>query len=128
MRRCSQSAGASTPSPSTGDGPALDAQQLLDDALRLLVAAFAEVLVADDAVGVDEVQRRPVVVGERVPDLVVVVDGDRVVDRSLAGRAPHAVDVVLEGEFGRVDADDDQPVVAVGRATTRGRRALGAAS
>src|SRR3954467_180936 len=38
------------------DGLALDAQQLLDDALRLLVAAFAEVLVADDAVGVGEVQ------------------------------------------------------------------------
>src|SRR5918998_3081890 len=93
---------------------AVDAQELLDDALELLVASFAEVLVADDAVAVGEVQRRPVVVGEGAPDLVVVVDHDRVVDRSLACRAPHAVDVVLEGELGRVDADDDQPIVAVG--------------
>jgi hypothetical protein len=36
----------------------LDAQQLLDEALGLLVAAFAKVLVADDAVRVGEVKRR----------------------------------------------------------------------
>jgi hypothetical protein len=50
-------------------------------------------------------------IGERAPDLVVVVDGDRVVDRSLLDRAPHAVDVMLEGELRRMNADDDQPVV-----------------
>ena len=81
---------------------------------ELLVASFAEVVVADDAVAVGEVQRRPRVVRERAPDLVVVVDRDRVVDRSLLRCASHAFDVVLEGELGRVDADDDQPVVAVG--------------
>jgi hypothetical protein len=48
-----------------GDELPLDAQQLLDDALRLLVASFTEALVADDPVGVDEVQRRPVVVREQ---------------------------------------------------------------
>ena len=96
------------------DRLALDAEQPLDDPLRLLVASLAEVLVADDAVGVDEVQRRPVAVREGAPDLVVVVDRDRVVDRALLRRAPHAVDVVLERELGRVDADDDQPVVPVG--------------
>ena len=63
---------------------------------------------------VDEVERRPVVVVEGAPDRVVVVDRDRVVDRSLLDRPPHAVDVVLERELRRVDADDDQPVVAVG--------------
>jgi hypothetical protein len=46
--------------PFDGDEFALDAEQPLDDALRLLVASFTEVLVADDAVRVDEVQRRPV--------------------------------------------------------------------
>jgi hypothetical protein len=34
------------------------------------------VVVADDAVGVDEVQRRPVVVVEGAPNCVVVVDRD----------------------------------------------------
>jgi len=42
----------------------------------LLVASFADVVVADDAVGVDEVQRRPVVVVEGAPNCVVVVDRD----------------------------------------------------
>jgi hypothetical protein len=72
------------------------------------------VLVADDALAVDEVERRPVVVGEGVPDRVVVVLGDGVVDPALLVGLAHEVDVVLEGELGRVDADDDQPVVAVG--------------
>ena len=48
------------------------------------------------------------------PDLVVVVDRDRVVDRSLLDRLPHAVDLVLERELRRVDSDDDKPVVSVG--------------
>jgi hypothetical protein len=42
-----------------GDELAVDAEQLLDEALRFLVASFAEVPVADPAVGVDEVERRP---------------------------------------------------------------------
>ena len=75
---------------------ALDTQQLLNDALRLLVAAFTEVVVADEAVGVHEVERRPVVIGEGAPDLVVVVDRERVVDPALLRRPPHAVDLMLE--------------------------------
>src|ERR671917_875231 len=59
---------------------AVDPEQLLDDALRLLVAPLAEVLVADDAVLVYEVERRPVVVGEGAPDGVVVVLRNRIVD------------------------------------------------
>jgi hypothetical protein len=74
------------------DELALDAEQSLDRALRLLVASFAEVVVADDAVPVDEVERRPVVVVEGAPDLVLVVDGDRLVDSSLLRRFPHAVE------------------------------------
>ena len=100
--------------PFDGDELALDAEQTLDDALGLLVASFAEVLVADDALRVDEVQRRPVVVVEGAPDRVVVVGSDRVVDRSLLRRHPHPVDLVLERELRRVDSDDDQAVVAVG--------------
>src|SRR3954447_1568665 len=71
---------------------ALNTQQALDDPLELLVAAFAEVMVADDSAPVGEVEGRPVVVGEGAPDLVVVVDSDRVVDLPLPCGAPHAVD------------------------------------
>ena len=82
--------------------------------LGLLVAPLAEVLVADDAVRVDEVERRPVVVGEGGPDLVVVVGRDGVVDVPHLDRLPDEIDVVLEPELRRVNSDDDQPVVAVG--------------
>jgi hypothetical protein len=92
----------------------LDAQEPLDDALGLLVAAFAEVVVADHALRVHEVERRPRTVGEAVPDRVGVVDSDRIVDRSLIDRPAHAVDVVLERELRRMDAEDDQTVVPVG--------------
>jgi hypothetical protein len=80
----------------------------------LLVAPLAEVLVADDAVRVDEVERRPVAVVEGAPHRVVVVDDDRVIDRSLLGRPPHAVDVVLERELRCVDSEHDQAVIPVG--------------
>src|SRR5919112_6540666 len=93
---------------------ALDAEEFLDHALRLLVAPLAEMLVADDAVRVDEVERRPVIVGEGAPDRVVVVGRDRIVDRSLLRGPPHAVDVVLERELWGMDADHDQAVVPVG--------------
>src|SRR5436190_8160923 len=99
--------------PFDGHELALDAEQPLDEALRLLVTPFAQVLVADDAVRVDEVERRPSIVVESAPDVVVVVERDRVVDRSLLRGLPHALDLVLERELRRVDADHDQPVVSV---------------
>ena len=49
------------------------AQELLDDALALLVAAFSELVVTDPALGVHDVQGRPIPVAERPPDRVVVV-------------------------------------------------------
>ena len=79
----------------------------------MLVASFTEVLIADDPLLVDEIERRPVMVGKGAPDRVVAVNRDRVVDLSLSGRLPDAVDLVLESELRRVGADDNQPVVPV---------------
>ena len=81
--------------------------------LRLFVTTFAEVLIADDALGVDEVERRPVVVVEGFPDLVVVVHCNGIVDVAIFDCLPYAVDLVLEPELWGVDADDDQPVVRI---------------
>jgi len=63
------------------------------------------VVIADEALRVDEIQRRPIVVGEGAPNLVVVVDRDRVIDRSVLRRLAHAGDVVLERELRRVDSE-----------------------
>jgi hypothetical protein len=85
--------------PFDADELAHDDKQLLDGAPGLLVASFADVAVGDDAVRVDDVERRPVVVVEGGPDCVVVVDRGRVVDPSL-GRLPDAADLVLGRELG----------------------------
>ena len=71
-------------------------------------------LVPDHAVGVDEVERRPVVVVEGAPDRVVVVDArpdSRSARSFVASRTRSSV--VLERELRRVDSDDDQPVISV---------------
>ena len=107
--------------PLDGNGHALDAEQPLDDALGLLIVSLAEVVVTDDAIAVYEVERWPVMVFESSPDGVVVIDRDRVVDPSLLRRLADTVNVMLEGEFRRVDADHDQPVSLGRSATRRGR-------
>ena len=111
------------PPASTRTSSLVDAQQLLDRPLGLLVGALAEMLEADAPVAVDQVERRPVVVVERPPDRELVVDHDRVADAQLAHRAAHVVEVVLEAELGRVHADDDQPAVAIALMPTPGRTA-----
>ena len=116
------------PTTLNGHWLAFDIEQPLEDTFGLFVAALAEVVIADDAVPVDEVERRPVVVLEGAPDLVVVVDRDRVVDPSLDGRPPDKVDLVLKRELRRVDSNDHQPVVAVRPGPRPGRTARCAAS
>jgi hypothetical protein len=96
------------------DEVAFDAEQPLDDADRLLVPSFTEVVVADGAVRVDDVERRPKVIVERAPHRVVVVERDGVLDPAGLRRSPDELDVVLERELRGVDADHDQSVVRVG--------------
>ena len=97
----------------TGVGGSVLGQQLLDHHFRLLVFAFAEVVVPDAALRVGEVQGRPVVVGEGAPYRVVVVDRDRVIDPHVLHSAADVVEIVLEPEFGGVNPDHDQPVAGV---------------
>ena len=88
-------------------------QQQLNDALGFVVVAFAEMMVADTAFGIDEVMRRPVVVIERAPDLVVVVDGHRIIDLEIGHCLLDVTDDLLEGEFRRVHADYHKTLVLV---------------
>jgi hypothetical protein len=63
--------------------------------------------------GIDEVQGRPVSVAEGIPDRVVVVDHDRIVDPQVLGGSADVVEVVLDVELRGVDAEHDQPLVLV---------------
>jgi hypothetical protein len=76
-------------------------QQLLDDHFRLLVLAFAEMVMPDTPLHVGEVQRGPVVTVEGTPYRVVVVDRDRVVDPHAFHGAAYVIHVVLERELVR---------------------------
>ena len=50
---------------------------------------------------------------ERAPHRVVAVDRDREVDRHVPDGHPNVVDVLLERELGRMDADHDQSLLLV---------------
>ncbi len=90
-------------------------QQLLDHHLGHRVLALAEMVVPDAALGIRDVQRRPEVVRERCPHPVVAVDGDRVLDAEAARPRNDVVDVALETELGRVNADHRETGVRVFR-------------
>ena len=62
---------------------------------------------------VDEVFGGPVMVVKGIPRRVVVVERDRIVDAQRSHRPPDVRRDVLEGELGRVDADDHETLRAV---------------
>ncbi len=70
-------------------------------------------MVADAALRVDEIMRRPVLIEEGAPDRVIAVDRDRIADLEVGDGGAHVLAALLEREFGRVHADHDQPLVAV---------------
>ncbi len=88
-------------------------EQLAYVGLGDVVVALAEMCVADVAVPVDEVLRRPVLVPERRPRAVLAVERDRVADAQPLDRAADVRGHRLERELGRVDANDHEPVLAV---------------
>jgi hypothetical protein len=97
----------------TGEIGAVLRQQPPEHQLRLHEVALAEPVVADPPGGIHEVQRRPEVVGERLPDGVVAVERDGIGDPHALHRPADVVDVTLEGELRRMHAEDDQPLVPV---------------
>ena len=86
VRSVPQSAGTSKPLRLHGHEIRIDTfrarfeEELLDDHLGHRVLALAEVVVSDPPLGVRDVERRPEVVREGLPDPVVAVDRDRVLD------------------------------------------------
>jgi hypothetical protein len=88
-------------------------QKTLNDRFSALIFAFAELVVADLAIGIDDVHRGPILIAECAPYPVVAIDGDRIIDpKCLHGRS-NVVDVPLEPEFGRVHANHDQSLILV---------------
>ena len=89
------------------------AEQPPDRGLRPAVLALAEVHAPDPSRPVDQVLRRPVLVGVCVPGAVGVVERDRVAHAEAANGIPDVPQHALERELGRVHADDDEAVPPV---------------
>src|SRR5437773_12043221 len=89
------------------------AQELLNDRLRALVLALAELVMPDLAVRIDDIHGGPITIAECVPYRGVAVDRDGIVDAEHLERRPNVVDVLLEPEFGRVHADHDESLIPV---------------
>ena len=78
-----------------------------------MVATFAELDVANSALSVDQVVRRPEAVAVVGPRAEVVVERDGVFDRIVLGTGLHVGGNLLKGVLGGVHADDVQPEVLV---------------
>src|SRR5262249_48848431 len=88
-------------------------EQALNDHLRLLVRALAEMVVPYTPLRIDEIQRRPIIVVEGAADYRLAVDGNRIVDPQRLNLPADIVDVPFKSEFRRVDTDHDQSLVFV---------------
>src|SRR5205823_10886193 len=89
------------------------AQELLDDPFRLFVSALTKLMVPDPPLRIDDVERRPVMVVECAPDRRVVVHRDGKIDLPVLHSPADVVEVFLESELRRVNADDDQSLFLV---------------
>src|ERR1700728_2219818 len=74
-------------------------KQLLNDAFGLVVLAFTELMMTNLSLRIDEIMRRPIFVIECPPDLVVVVDRNRISDSERRNGFFHIVEILLEREF-----------------------------
>src|SRR2546427_431032 len=76
-------------------------------------AALAEMVVPDSSVLVGDVHGGPVPVAEGLPDRVVAVERDGILDPHLLRRLADVVDVPLERKLQRVDADHHEALIRV---------------
>src|SRR4051794_5839604 len=62
---------------------------------------------------IDEIERRPIVVVERLPECIVIINCDWMLKAYVLHGAANVINVVLECELRRVDADHHQSVMLV---------------
>ena len=88
-------------------------QQLLNNPFRLGICAFAEVVMANMPLRIDDIESRPILVLERTPERIAVIDRDGIIDPHVLRRLAHVLEVVFKGELRRVHADHHQSVLLV---------------
>jgi hypothetical protein len=77
------------------------------------VSALAELVVPDSPFRVGDVDSRPKSVGERLPDRIIAIEPDRIVNGHVLDGLAHVVNVAFKRELRSVDADHNQPQIRV---------------
>jgi hypothetical protein len=88
-------------------------EKRLDNALGQIVFAFAEVVITNSSLSVDEVICGPVFVAEAGPDQMVTVDGDGVSDVQVRHSSFHLRWISLEAELWRMNTDYHQAGILI---------------
>src|SRR5262245_15884307 len=70
-------------------------------------------MMANPPLPIDEIEGRPIVVVERTPDGVIVIDRNWILDLHGLHGAANVLDVVLEGKLRRMHADHHHSVLPV---------------
>src|SRR5207247_642084 len=101
VRRTGRLPGEANDKSRRGTGRGFD-QQLLNAALRLVVCPLPKMGKPNRALGIEQVERRPVLVRKAIPDGVVVVDRNRILHAHRRDRTTHVLHIALESKLGRV--------------------------
>ena len=66
-----------------------------------------QVMMSNMPLHIDEIERRPIVVVERSPYRIIAIERDRIIDPQILRGSANVLDISLERELRRVDADRD---------------------
>lgn len=87
-------------------------QQRLDQPFRFLIPALTDPHMANHALFVDEIHRRPVTIAIAIPRREDVVDGDGKADVVFLDLMLHLRNIVVVGNLRRMQADNHQPLIS----------------
>src|SRR5580692_5882336 len=88
-------------------------EQLLNHALGLVIFTLPEVVISNPSLPINEVVRRPILIVEGSPDLVVAVDGNRISDLQVANRLFNVRAIFLERKLRSMHPDNNQSSVFI---------------
>ena len=69
-----------------------------------IIVAFTEMVIANFALGIDQIERRPIFIMKRIPNAIVIVLSDGIRDAELGNRLYDIAAFAFESKFRRVHA------------------------
>src|SRR5258708_30339514 len=88
-------------------------KQSFNNHFRLFVVAFAELMMSNMPLRIDEIERGPIVVVKGTPYCIIVINRDGIINFEVVRFSAHVSEVVLKAELRRMHADYDQSLILV---------------